>query len=67
MGRGTVALFGLVFPLCKDYYQKEDESNTQSIIRYTSPDHLKIVDIIDIDHVVAVEASNLKIVWFSPL
>ena len=67
MGGGTEALFGLVFPLYKYYYQKQDETNTQSMIRYTSPDHLKIVDIIDIDHVVAVEASNLKIVWFSPL
>ena len=43
------------------------ERKTQSIIRYTSPDHLKIVDIIDIDHVVAVEDNNFKIVWFSPL
>ena len=67
MGGGTEALFGLVFPLCKDYYQKQDESKTQSIVRYTSPDHFKIVDIIDIDHVVAVEDNNFKTVWFSPL
>ena len=67
MGGGTEALFGLVFPLYKYYYQKQDESKTQSIIRYTSSDHLKIVDIINIDHVVAVEANNFKTVWFSPL
>ena len=71
MGGGTVALFGLVFPLCKYYYQKQDESDAQSmtkhLIRYTSPDHLKIADIIDFDHIVAVEAINFKIVWFSPL
>ena len=66
MGGGTEVLFGLVFPLYKYYYQKQDEINIQSIIRCTSPDHLKIVDIIDIDHVVAVEAINLKIIWFSP-
>ena len=67
MGEGTEALFGLEFPLYKYYYQKQAESKTQSIIRYTSPDHLKIVDIIDIDHVVAVEDNNLKVVWFSHL